>query len=852
MVAPRSALTSAALVHHGNCIDWLRSLDTDSVDAFVTDPPYELTAKSRGGSRRMAGTGPFGRHRLDTVTPVTRRSLRKGPDNCLANLLGPVGVDGDADRPESGGGDDRIPVRVSSLLSPPPVLGPVELQNEAQVRQEEVNGEPAPLVLEDVLMDRVEADPGEHLPNVDLVLRKRQGFAGCVGVCSCYSEAGDSTFRVPVWVSHDPARETESPPELVAGKGAVVRAVLRLDLRRGTAELLPADGALQANPTITLVSAQGVRARAGAGGLAPVLQSDGLGLVDDPADGAGSVFGLRLHRDSRERLDNPIVARGGFMGKLWDGTGIAHDPEFWAEVYRVMKPGAHLVSFAGTRTAHRMTCAIEDVGFEVRDVIHWLYYSGFPKSLDVSKAIGAAAGASREVVGRATGGIAGGTGDHAGTSGAYGFAAEYDITAPATPEAQRWNGWGTALKPSIEPAVLARKPLERGLTVAANVLKWGTGAINIDACRITPGDLAWPGPNDAEQLAAKHASVAGLRAGNGYGGFGDALRTGEAHPGGYWPANVYYHPKPSRRERERGLSAESMLCSCSDTRAQWDEEDRKASMSPETGARARRAITGSTSEDASEWPMSSSGSDTTDPSPRGSRSTTSTRTSKTTRSGTSDSSIASPTSASTPDASSEMACGGNLAGSAESGSPSTPTTGTSPGKDGPSMDAAAPVTSPESSSKSGGVVPGIRVCPKCGRWDQQPKGSEAVNREEGSAGTRSPRAGSGRTARAIWCVHPTVKPVGLMRWLCRLVTPPGGKVRDPFLGSGTTGIAAVLEGFDFEGAEREAEYVAIARARLDHALRHPEEWEPGARPKRKRKTSVVEVPAQVALFGGSR
>jgi len=173
----------------------------------------------------------------------------------------------------------------------------------------------------------------------------------------------------------------------------------------------------------------------------------------------------------------------GFMGKSWDSSGIAYNQELWAQCLRVLKPGGHLLAFSGSRTYHRMTVAIEDAGFEVRDQIMWIYGSGFPKSLDVSKAIDKAAGAEREVVGIKSVGIKNGA---AGGSHEYGLkASEVDITAPATSEAQQWQGWGTALKPAHEPICVARKPLTG--TVASNVLEWGTGALNIDGSRVRTG-----------------------------------------------------------------------------------------------------------------------------------------------------------------------------------------------------------------------------------------------------------------------------------------------------------------------------------------------------------------------------
>jgi hypothetical protein len=176
-----------------------------------------------------------------------------------------------------------------------------------------------------------------------------------------------------------------------------------------------------------------------------------------------------------------------FMGKAWDGAGIAYSLVMWGEAFRVLKPGGHLLAFGGTRTYHRMACAIEDAGFEIRDSIHWVYGSGFPKSLNVGKAIDKAAGAEREVVGKRTHiGYPDGDGvaHLSNAKGHFGQTIErrHDITAPATAEAARWEGWGTALKPAHEPVVVARKPLSG--TVAGNVLVWGTGGLNIDGCRV--------------------------------------------------------------------------------------------------------------------------------------------------------------------------------------------------------------------------------------------------------------------------------------------------------------------------------------------------------------------------------
>lgn len=177
----------------------------------------------------------------------------------------------------------------------------------------------------------------------------------------------------------------------------------------------------------------------------------------------------------------------GFMGKKWDNTGIANNVELWKEVLRVLKPGGHVLAFSATRTYHRMTCAIEDAGFEIRDQLQWLYGSGFPKSHSVSKGIDKMKGAKR------------------------------------TAEAKQWTGWGTALKPAHEPIVLARKPSSES-TIAKNVIKHGTGVINIDSCRVKTEDKFGGGKK-------------------GSSGFAQGYKSEGWEPGsdkGRWPANILH------------------------------------------------------------------------------------------------------------------------------------------------------------------------------------------------------------------------------------------------------------------------------------------------------------------------
>jgi site-specific DNA-methyltransferase (adenine-specific) len=220
-----------------------------------------------------------------------------------------------------------------------------------------------------------------------------------------------------------------------------------------------------------------------------------------------------------------------FMGKTWD-HGVPN-AAVWAEVLRVMKPGAFLLAFGGTRTHHRLMCAIEDAGFEIRDcmMLFWCYGSGFPKSLDISKALDRDAGAEREVIGidnsrnRFDGARrlpAKGSTDY-GSITSRGMAA---TTLPATEAARAWTGFGTSLKPSYEPIIVAMKPLDG--TFAENALKHGVAGLNIDGCRINPGTVVRGGGNGI--------------ANNG-GRFGAHQYSGERplvkpHELGRWPANV--------------------------------------------------------------------------------------------------------------------------------------------------------------------------------------------------------------------------------------------------------------------------------------------------------------------------
>ena len=358
----------------------------------------------------------------------------------------------------------------------------------------------------------------------------------------------------------------------------------------------------------------------------------------------------------------------GFMGKAWDNTGIANSVEMWAECLRVLKPGGHLLSFGGSRTYHRMACAIEDAGFEIRDQIMWLYGSGFPKSLDVSKAIDRAIGVEREVVGqvvrgdvqkaKASGVTMAAADANKNNSAIFGYGVE-NITTPATDAARQWNGWGTALKPAHEPICLARKPLEG--TVAANVLKWGTGALNIDGCRIATDDALVGGSGG---LLSHVRDVKDYPEDNSY----------SPSTLGRWPANIIH-----------------------------DGSDEVVCVFPQTSSGAmKREVEAYEGESNTNFLRGRSG--------------------------------------------------------------------------------------PQNQHGDSGSASRFFYCAKTSKKER----------------------GEGNT-------HPTVKPLALMSYLVRLVTPPNGVVLDPFLGSGSTGKAALEEKMNFIGIEKDPDYFQIAKKRIEDA-----------------------------------
>ena len=421
----------------------------------------------------------------------------------------------------------------------------------------------------------------------------------------------------------------------------------------------------------------------------------------------------------------------GFMGKGWDNTGIAYDVNLWTQCLRVLKPGGHLLAFGGTRTYHRMASAIEDAGFEIRDSIHWLYGSGFPKSLDVSKALDKAAGAEREVMRSRTYELTDGGGYSGNLNTSKPHSASSEITAPETDAAKQWDGWGTALKPAHEPIVMARKPLIG--TVAANVLQHGTGALNIDGARVEMGD-----EYDPAKIQRQQNSSGAIE-----GAFGAASLIGKEIPTynarGRWPANVIL------------------------------DEDAAAELDAQTGTLTSGSRSAGTYNGLAGKGIYGDWTDVPMPSITGN----------------------------SGGASRFFYCAKASKAERNAGLEGLPT-------DRRSTDYGA-MKSRE-----------CNICANRSRW----KGRWPNCEHDDWSWVEQHHIGhkGGNVANT----HPTVKPLALMRYLVRLVTPPGGTVLEPFAGSGTTMAAAILEGFDVIGCELTADYLPIIEGRVAWAQEQTE------------------------------
>lgn len=439
-------------------------------------------------------------------------------------------------------------------------------------------------------------------------------------------------------------------------------------------------------------------------------------VVTDPP------YGLGKEPDMTEVLrhwlagDDFAATGGGFMGHTWDSFVLG--PATWKEVHRVLKPGGHVVMFSGTRTWDMATLALRLAGFEIRDGLMWLHGSGFPKSLNVSRAIDKAAGLER-----------------AGLGGSGDPVKESDITAPASPEAEQWEGWGTALKPAWEPIVLARKPISS--TVVANLLQHGTGALNIDASRV--GSEARP------VMVRNETVVAATSMENPTTG---ASGNGETTTLGRFPANlILSHTEDCQQVGYREVRTGTAVL-------------RNGGGQTIFGGIAKGKNTAGSRADAG------FGKDDKETIP------------------------AYECAPGCPVASVDEQSGVSRAGAGsivDKGS-----------RNGFSLNA-----SNDGSLSSAGVRQ---------RHDDQGGASRFFYSAKVSKAERNAGMPDGEKND-----HPTVKPIALMEYLVRLVTPPGGVVLDPCCGSGSTGIAAANYGFGFVGLDDNSRAIAISKHRISHA-----------------------------------
>jgi site-specific DNA-methyltransferase (adenine-specific) len=417
-------------------------------------------------------------------------------------------------------------------------------------------------------------------------------------------------------------------------------------------------------------------------------------VVTDPPYGLTSIvkrFGKANSKDAQFGTDGVFKRSSkGFMGKEWDSD--VPSVEFWREVYRILKPGGHILSFGGTRTYHRLVTAIEDSGFEIRDQLQWIYGQGFPKSHNIGKKL------------------------------------------------KDWEGWGTALKPANEPICLARKPISEK-TIAENVLKWGTGGLNIDGCRIETDDFIGRkgNPNDlGVGILAQFDGRKSLPKRRAINSEGNKL--------GRFPSNVIFDQDASELLNEQS----GITSSKADLNYQWNNTNTKSNTFGNRGNYIPRNDTGGASR--------------------------------------------------------FFYC---------------------PKVSKKERDMGLEDFDEKLSIQKGHGLD--RICGNCGAKMLNPQ--DCICKEPNWI--LPPKKNS----------HPTVKPINLMTYLVKLITPIGGTVLDPFMGSGSGGIGTLLEGFNFIGMEQDSEYFEIATARIKEYESYREIL---TKPKKtKRKKVIVEKDLEI-------
>jgi DNA modification methylase len=499
-------------VEQGDCRELLRLLPDNCIDAVVVDLPYDLSNDGKASPGRVA---------LEVLLPEQSHfEPKREREDYLSFLVAKVlrlrGI-------------DWQPGPAASV----PVVA-VTLDNQPACWNDDIEDGRVPAI-DAAGPDRLsdcEAKRSEYLGCFALECADPEALLGALNCAGCGFTTGGIGIGFSPLATSLPGLFAcggvidDSDPVVRLRHDALTHAVralwraedlpmARLHAARGSVDELSADGALMLLAVLDAGGAKLIGASPATRRLSAKLETRRVRVIGDPADRTVT-FDILLHPTN--------LTTKGFMGSDWDGTKIAFNVDMWRDVYRVLKPGGHVLAFGGTRTYHRLACAIEDAGFIIRDQVDWLYGEGMPKGQSISKAIDRKAGATRRVIGTRvlTGNAAQTTKEKGGTYAAgtdsRGVPAKtVDVTEAATDEAKQWEGYGTGLKPGHEPIAMAMKPLDG--TFEHNVRKWGVGAINVAACRVG---------NDARSNPPMGAPE------NAYGGFG-ATATATI---GRWPANL--------------------------------------------------------------------------------------------------------------------------------------------------------------------------------------------------------------------------------------------------------------------------------------------------------------------------
>lgn len=781
----------------GDCLDKLKELDDNSVDSIVTDPPYGL------GDNLYKRVNKAVWKSFNVMLPNFMESDIKRLQYKDFSVIS--GLCSDLSRCET------IPIIKSGVAMP---KSSVDFYSDIIIREEEINRSAISTsfdISDSVLVNKFDSKGSKFVGNfifdfgdsvdftTDNFFRGNFGqfSSGFFSVpissifSSCFPNSmGDFPFPIfrdgifdVVWGSNHVGNHTFSHSFALTVDRAEDVPVLTFDLTRASGEFSATISTQNSDIFTNFIRPKLVRTNLTTSSLSTMLQPIRVSFVLDGANGTVSeyFFHLYIPKNLLKSISSIYDNARGFMGKKWDYD--VPSVEVWQECLRVLKPGGHLLAFAGTRTQHRMAVSIEDAGFEIRDMIAWVYGSGFPKSLDISKAIdkgsikpsdlnkfttelkkyrklkkftcseiseyvvGSKSGAysnwenglriptkenweklsillelpdelmiirdaaEREIIGKGNSGLGKNKPAFDG-----GYKSDYDVTAPATEEAKQWEGWGTALKPALEPITVARKPISEK-TIAENVLKHGTGGINIDGSRV-----AATGEKTGSNGAVGFSPEKGWNSHN----MPSNVNREQSTEQGRFPANLIHDGSEEVVELFPITTSGSVKPYTKQTRQgnAYVLQSEKSTFEQEgdSGSAARFFYCAKTSKkDRNE------GLDDFE----------------------------------------EKSIGG----------------------------------------KGNGIG---RVCSKCGA--KQRLEAHLCKCEEKDWVNPPSKKNN----------HPTVKPTDLMRYLVRMVTPRGGVTLDPFMGSGSTGKAAKLEGFNFIGIELDPDYIEIAKARIENAKDKPE------------------------------